>query len=145
MVLTCRQSIGFTLCSTSLMVVISSFSSINKAFSGRFSLLAICYFVKAETMKLLIPALLIREDLGRIYAAEIVSAVSHLHANGIMHRDLKPENILVDVDGHVYSPLPSFCLCVCARECLHTSNFFFFACKGYAFNFLDPLTCCRPC
>lgn len=43
---------------------------------------------------------LFREDLARIYAAEIVSAVSHLHANGIMHRDLKPENILVDVDGH---------------------------------------------
>lgn len=34
---------------------------------------------------------LFREDLARIYAAEIVSAVSHLHANGIMHRDLKPE------------------------------------------------------
>ncbi|KAI4353567.1 hypothetical protein L6164_002506 [Bauhinia variegata] len=44
---------------------------------------------------------LFREDLARIYAAEIVSAVSHLHANGIMHRDLKPENILLDADGHV--------------------------------------------
>ncbi|KAL3839937.1 hypothetical protein ACJIZ3_024528 [Penstemon smallii] len=43
---------------------------------------------------------LFREDLARIYTAEIVSAVSHLHANGIMHRDLKPENILLDVDGH---------------------------------------------
>ncbi|KAF4402266.1 hypothetical protein G4B88_003187 [Cannabis sativa] len=43
---------------------------------------------------------LFREDLARIYAAEIVSAVSHLHANGIMHRDLKPENILLDADGH---------------------------------------------
>ena len=42
-----------------------------------------------------------REDLARIYTAEIVSAVSHLHANGIMHRDLKPENILLDADGHV--------------------------------------------
>ncbi|GAB2227215.1 hypothetical protein Droror1_Dr00009028 [Drosera rotundifolia] len=44
---------------------------------------------------------LFREDLARIYAAEIVSAVAHLHANGIMHRDLKPENILLDADGHV--------------------------------------------
>lgn len=42
-----------------------------------------------------------REDLARIYTAEIVSAVSHLHKNGIMHRDLKPENILLDADGHV--------------------------------------------
>ncbi|KAK7294885.1 hypothetical protein RJT34_17784 [Clitoria ternatea] len=44
---------------------------------------------------------LFREDLARIYAAEIVSAVTHLHSNGIMHRDLKPENILLDADGHV--------------------------------------------
>jgi serine/threonine protein kinase len=48
-----------------------------------------------------------REDLARIYAAEIVSAVCHLHANGIMHRDLKPENILLDSDGHVIPFPPS--------------------------------------
>nr|AAB33196.1 ATPK19=ribosomal-protein S6 kinase homolog [Arabidopsis thaliana, Peptide, 471 aa] [Arabidopsis thaliana]BAA07661.1 ribosomal-protein S6 kinase homolog [Arabidopsis thaliana] len=44
---------------------------------------------------------LFREDLARVYTAEIVSVVSHLHEKGIMHRDLKPENILMDVDGHV--------------------------------------------
>jgi p70 ribosomal S6 kinase len=47
---------------------------------------------------------LFREELARIYTAEIVSAVAHLHANGIMHRDLKPENILLDADGHVRIP-----------------------------------------
>lgn len=41
--------------------------------------------------------------MARFYTAEIVSAVSHLHANGIMHRDLKPENILLDSEGHVRS------------------------------------------
>ena len=57
-----------------------------------------------------------REDLARIYTAEIVSAVSHLHANGIMHRDLKPENILLDADGHVrVCKIP----CACANAVFH--------------------------
>eukprot|EP00897_Mesotaenium_endlicherianum_P003032 jgi/Mesen1/2757/ME000017S02128 len=41
------------------------------------------------------------EELARIYTAELVSAVAHLHKNGIMHRDLKPENVLLDSEGHV--------------------------------------------
>ncbi|CAL0302579.1 unnamed protein product [Lupinus luteus] len=63
---------------------------------------------------------LFREDLARIYAAEIVSAVSHLHSNGIMHRDLKPENILMDVDGHVM--LTDFGLAKCFKESARSNS-----------------------
>ncbi|KAL2240107.1 UNVERIFIED_CONTAM: Serine/threonine-protein kinase UCNL [Sesamum indicum] len=37
----------------------------------------------------------------RFYLAEIISAIEHLHAQGIVYRDLKPENILVQQSGHV--------------------------------------------
>jgi tRNA A-37 threonylcarbamoyl transferase component Bud32 len=41
------------------------------------------------------------EERVRFYAAEIISAISHLHSLDIVYRDLKPENILLDRDGHV--------------------------------------------
>lgn len=40
-------------------------------------------------------------DRVKFYAAEIVSAIAHLHSFGIVYRDLKPENILIDSQGHV--------------------------------------------
>jgi len=39
--------------------------------------------------------------LTRLYIAELVSALEHLHGNEIVHRDLKPENILIKHDGHI--------------------------------------------
>lgn len=93
------------------MGAISSFNFITMAFSGTFmfSLSFIQNLWHKEENKYFIFLFyscfwIFREDLARIYAAEIVSAVSHLHASGIMHRDLKPENILVDADGHVLFP-----------------------------------------
>jgi len=41
------------------------------------------------------------EELARLYTAELVSAITHLHALGFVHRDLKPENVLLDSHGHV--------------------------------------------
>lgn len=41
------------------------------------------------------------EECTRYYAAEILSALEHMHNKGIIHRDLKPENILLDDSMHV--------------------------------------------
>eukprot|EP00161_Ancyromonas_sigmoides_P015840 TRINITY_DN419_c0_g1_i2.p1 TRINITY_DN419_c0_g1~~TRINITY_DN419_c0_g1_i2.p1 ORF type:complete len:279 (-),score=19.98 TRINITY_DN419_c0_g1_i2:708-1544(-) len=34
-------------------------------------------------------------------AAEIVSALGHMHDRGYIHRDLKPDNVLIGTDGHI--------------------------------------------
>ncbi|CAG9334859.1 unnamed protein product [Blepharisma stoltei] len=41
------------------------------------------------------------ESWIRFYAAEILCALTYLHAKGVVYRDLKPENILVQNNGHI--------------------------------------------
>ncbi|CAE7499703.1 STK38L, partial [Symbiodinium microadriaticum] len=50
--------------------------------------------------------LLMREDTfseaaTKFYIAELVQAVSSVHALGYIHRDLKPDNVLLDWNGHL--------------------------------------------
>ena len=41
------------------------------------------------------------EDEARTLLAEVVLALTHLHAHGFVHRDVKVENVMLDARGHV--------------------------------------------
>jgi serine/threonine protein kinase len=43
----------------------------------------------------------VSEERARLYMAELLLALEHLHGQGIVYRDLKPENVLLNGDGHV--------------------------------------------
>ena len=41
------------------------------------------------------------EDWARLFSAELVLALSHLHFLKVVYRDIKPHNIMIDARGHV--------------------------------------------
>jgi serine/threonine protein kinase len=69
----------------------------------------------------------VSEAQARLFMAEILLALEHLHKLGIVYRDLKPENVLLAEDGHV--KLTDFglsrwvpCLCLCVRGSVSPSS-----------------------
>ena len=41
------------------------------------------------------------ENRSKMYTAEILMGLGHLHSKNVIYRDLKPENILLDNSGHL--------------------------------------------
>ncbi len=54
-----------------------------------------------DLMSLLIKEDIFTEDSTRLYMAEMITAVGHVHSLGYIHRDLKPDNVLIDWQGHL--------------------------------------------
>ena len=40
----------------------------------------------------------LNEVACRVYTAQLVSALDHIHSQGVIHHDLRPSNILIDAD-----------------------------------------------
>jgi len=38
---------------------------------------------------------------ARMYAAQVIAGIGHIHARGFMYRDLKPENLMIDRRGYL--------------------------------------------
>lgn len=51
------------------------------------------YYLK---MKQMVPNLIVK-----LYAYQLMRAISYIHALGICHRDIKPQNVLVDPANHL--------------------------------------------
>ena len=43
----------------------------------------------------------LEEHVARVYVAETLLALRHIHGLGFVHRDLKPEQLLIDATGHI--------------------------------------------
>lgn len=56
------------------------------------------------------------EPIARFFFREIISAIDHIHSNGISHRDIKPENIFIAGDYHVKVADFGFSIAITGRD-----------------------------
>lgn len=66
------------------------------------SLYMVLEYCKYGSLSLLLQSLVtLPLHLAKLYVAEIILAIEHLHSLNILYRDLKPDNILISNSGHI--------------------------------------------
>ncbi|CDO69357.1 hypothetical protein BN946_scf184746.g38 [Trametes cinnabarina] len=59
------------------------------------------YYPRGDLMKWMKRHGKVPEAQARLWCAELLVTLEHLHRRRIVHRDIKPENILIDENGHI--------------------------------------------
>jgi serine/threonine protein kinase len=63
----------------------------------------------------------IPEETVRVWLKQLISALAHCHANGVIHRDVKPENLILTPEGKIYLVDFGISKTLVERESSHTT------------------------
>src|SRR5262249_3259916 len=76
-------------------------AAVYNAFSTPYGLALVMELVHGEPLSAILARAPIPLDRGVALLLELLTALSHAHATGVVHRDTNPENIIVTPDGSV--------------------------------------------
>lgn len=77
---------------------------VHDVFAANGSLFCVMHWLEGDTLRTLLDAAEAEDaplppERGEAWLRQLLAALSHMHAQGIIHRDIKPENIMFDETG----------------------------------------------